>query len=410
MLSLLNSQLFSQKCKSVFFGFIMHIAHVIQYIGKDFGGPVAGLAAMTAGLASLGRQVEVYAAHRPCEGEMVTLAPGIKGNICQDVTLGILRHSALLWKLLQGADCSLIHSHGLWGDPNRCAATVARRKKIPHLLGTSGMLEPNALRRARWKKLIVRNLFQDRALWEADCLLANSEKEYQDIRAYGLTNPVALIPNPVFGPESVTNPVTTREVRGRLPVGRRRTLLYLGRIHPVKGVHRLAEAWCRIPEFHDCWNLIIAGPDEGGFQATIEEILRKGGCATSVTFTGSLDDRWKWGVLRQADLFVMPSDYENFGIAIVEALLAGVPVIATTRTPWGILRDRQAGWVVEPETDALTTVLREALATDGDMLLEMGVRGEAIGGNFAPDVIALQLVEVYDWLLGRGDRPGSVRG
>ena len=388
----------------------MHIAHVIQYMGKDFGGPVSGMAAMTAGLASLGSPVEVYSTHRSGEGELISLAPGVKGHVCTDVTLGILRHSAQLWKLLEKSDCLLIHSHGLWGDPNRCAGVVARRKKIPHLLGTAGMLEPNALRRSSWKKLIVRLLFQDRLLRAADCLLANSEREYRDIRSYGLVNPVALIPNPVFGPEAVSDPVSSGEVRERFSLGEgKRNLLFLGRIHPVKGVHRLAEAWGRLSSFHDSWNLIIAGPDEGGFQSTVEEILRKAGCAATVTFTGSLDDRWKWGLLQQADLFIMPSDYENFGIAIVEALLAGVPVIATTRTPWQILRERQAGWVVEPDTDSLVEILRESLATDGEPLREMGGRGKALGKGYAPEVIATQLAALYDWLLRRGGRPDFVR-
>jgi glycosyltransferase involved in cell wall biosynthesis len=177
----------------------------------------------------------------------------------------------------------------------------------------------------------------------------------------------------------------------------------------VKGVHRLAAAWCQLAAYHDSWNLIIAGPDERGFQATIEEIIRKAGCAASVHFTGALDDRWKWGLLQHADLFVMPSDYENFGIAIVEALLAGLPVITTTRTPWAVLRDQQAGWLVEADTDALTGALREALETDARSLKEMGARGQSIGKNYAPEVIAAQLVSVYEWLLGRGDRPGCVR-
>lgn len=387
----------------------MHIAHVIQYIGKDFGGPVAGMAAMTAGLALLGHPVEVYATHRASEGEMIALALGVRAHVCTDVTWNILRHSPTLWRELAGADCELIHSHGLWGDPNRCAAVTARRRRIPHLLGTSGMLEPNALRRSRWKKLIVRLLFQDRALREAPCLVSNSEKEITDIRAYGLTNPIALIPNPVFGPEAVTNPVTPEEVRERFPVGRgSRTLVYLGRIHPVKGVHRLAEAWCQVAKSHDSWNLIIAGPDEGGFQSVVEDILRWAGCAASVHFTGSLDDRWKWGLLQQADLFVMPSDYENFGIAIVEALLAGLPVITTTRTPWQILRERGAGWIAEPETEALVAVLREALATEGETLREMGRRGAVLGRNYAPEAVASLLVAVYEWLLGRGSRPECV--
>jgi len=388
----------------------MHIAHVIQYIGKDFGGPVAGMAAMTAGLAARGHQVHVYATHRGHEGDVISLAPGVQGHVCRDVTLGIFRRSATLWKELNIADCSIIHSHGLWGDPNRCAASIAKRKGIPHVLSTCGMLEPHCLRRSHWKKLVVQLLFQNRALSEVGCLMANSEMEYRDIRAYGLTNPVALIPNPVFGPETVGNPITPETLQERFLLDRdKRILLFLGRIHPVKGVHRLIEAWCRLDEFHNSWNLIIAGPDEGGFQSVLEEALIKAGCSASVRFTGSLDDRWKWGMLQYANLFVMPSDAENFGIAIVEALQAGLPVITTTRTPWRVLHDRQAGWVVEPETECLARVLQEAMAIDEQSLKIMGARGKSLGGNYAPEPIATQLATVYDWLLERRDQPSCVR-
>ncbi len=387
----------------------MRIAHVIQYIGKEFGGPVAGVAAMTGGLAALGQQVELFTTHRKHEGEIIDLAPEITAYVCRDVSLGTLRHSPSLWEAVKASSCSLIHSHGLWGDPNRCAADMARRKNVPHIIGPCGLLGPVALRRSRWKKRIVQLLFQDQALHGAACLLANSGNEYLDFRSYGLGNPVAVIPNPVAGPQFMVNPVTGAEFRRRFSLDpTKKLLVFLGRIHPTKGVRRLVKTWGTLSEFHDEWHLVIAGPDEGNYRSMVASDLGKLGCAPTVSFPGPLDDRWKWGLLQAAELFVMPSKYENFGIAIVEALLAGVPVVTTTGTPWRSLVDHGAGWHVDHAVQVLGAALAEAMTLTDEARREMGLRGELLGRSFSVETIALKLLTLYRWLLDGGERPDFV--
>jgi glycosyltransferase involved in cell wall biosynthesis len=387
----------------------MFIAHVIQYIGKDFGGPVAGMAAMAAGVAELGHQVELFATHRQGDGEIINLAPGIIPHVCRDVSLGSLRHSPSLWDALKSAPCSLIHSHGLWGDPNRCAADMARSKKVPHVIGPCGLLGPVALRRSRWKKNIVRLLFQDKALHDAACLMANSDNEYRDFRSYGLVNPVAMVPNPVAGPETVINPVTVADFRSRFAINpEKKLLVFLGRIHPTKGVRRLVSIWSTLSEFHEEWHLIIAGPDEGNYQAVVQDDLEKLGCSATVSFPGPLDDRWKWGLLEAAELFVMPSKYENFGIAIVEALLAGVPVVTTSGTPWRSLVKHGAGWHVDHTRKVLGAALAEAMALSDETRHEMGARGQLLGKTFSVETIAVKLLALYRWLLDGGECPDFV--
>lgn len=386
----------------------MYLAHFIPYLAPEFGGPVSALAAMVEGLSAQGQQVSVFAGRGTGEGAPVGLAAEAVLTLGEDLTWGPLRHSPRLWQVGARAGVELIHSHGLWTDVHRCAAVLARRQGVPHLLGPCGMLDAAALRRSRWKKRLVGAWFQSRALAEASGLLANSEQEYRDIRRYGLMNPVAVLPNPVSGPEVWGSLAGDRVQDAPLPPGRR-TVLFLGRLHPVKGLMRLVAAWGRLGACHAAWQLVLAGPDEGGYRAVLEDRLRALGCQSSVHLIGPLDAGAKWRALHQADLFVMPSDFENFGLAIVEAMLARTPVITTTGTPWSALAEQGAGWWIEPTEAALERTLAEAMQLSDEERTAMGQRGEEMAQAFAPDRIALQLITLYRWLLRQGECPDFVR-
>jgi len=387
----------------------MRIAHVIPYIARDFGGPVIAMAAMVDCLIYSGERVAVFTVHDEREGVPVDLPKATDLTLCQDLSWGGLRHSADLWSAFGNANMSVIHSHGLWTDVHRCAALTARRKGVPHILGPCGMLDEDALRRSWWKKRIASFVFQSQALKEASCLLANSEKEYEDIRLHGLTNPVAIVPNPVPAPD-FADILSHEELKERYPVlSARKTLLFLGRIHPVKGLERLISAWAQLSTFHGDWQLVLAGPDEGGYRATLEAQIDRLHCRSSVHLIGTLDNRCKWAVLQAAELFVMPSDFENFGMSIVEAMLVEKPVITTTGTPWQSLVDHGAGWWVERTMDALKDALVEAMTLPDEDRQAMGRRGCGLASHFTPDIVASQLIALYRWLLKQGERPDFVR-
>jgi glycosyltransferase involved in cell wall biosynthesis len=285
------------------------------------------------------------------------------------------------------------------------------------------MLAPGALRRHWWKKVPVRLWFQDRALRGAQCLHAKSNKEYEDIRRFGLRNPVAIVANPITPPPG-GGPV----VRGpRSVVPGSRTVLFLGRLHPVKGLPRLLQAWARIQnEKADSrkqklaqktentgrrsgdWVLVLAGPDEGGHRRELESLIAGLGCQSSVMFSGELNDEQKWAALAASELFVMPSDFENFGNSIVEAMSCAIPVVTTTGTPWEDLRTARAGWWVEPTVEALTGALREAFAMPDDQRQAMGHRALQLAERFRPAHVGEDLIAVYQWLMGKGPKPGCV--
>ena len=387
----------------------MRICHVSPYVGRQFGGPVLALSGMCDGLIKAGCEVSVASIHSKQDGPRVSFSDGVELILARGKEIPFFYYSSQLRKDIIKADCSLIHSHGLWTDVHRLAGSESKRRGVPHLIGPCGMLEPKALNRSSVKKWLVSRWFQRKTLKDASCLLANSHQEYMDIRGFGLTNPVALIPNPVTGPVSV-GAVSETEFFNKHPLLQHKKLvLFLGRIHPVKGLERLIDAWNQLSSCYDKWSLVLAGPDEGGYQATIEAQTAKLNCQDSVHFIGPLDDHWKWAVLQTADLFVMPSDYENFGLAIAEAMLVGKPVITTTGTPWQVLADEYAGWWVDPTPAALKENLRKAMALSRRERQEIGARGMVIAKQFVPNKIANQLISLYKWLSNEGERPVCVR-
>ena len=445
----------------------MRIAQVIPYLGRAQGGPVFGLAAYCAALVDAGCGVEVLGGSQTSEGDLVRLDSRVPVRSFDASGWGSFRGCPGLNHALSETNCDIIHSHGLWTDVHRSAAAQARARGLPHLLAPCGMLMPGALRRRWWKKVPVWLWFQGSALRQAQCIHAKSQKEYEDIRRFGLLNPIAIIPNPIALPpgreergegrsESEGNGRQRSEVRGQRsvaggPVVRgpwssgpspgspqsgsplssgqwsrspsprspvvpfSRTVLFLGRLHPVKGLARLIQAWAKIqkPAARSPsslqWQLVLAGPDEGGYRKELERLIGELGCGESVVFAGELNDAQKWEALAAADLFVMPSDFENFGNAIVEAMMSGLPVITTTGTPWKDLPALGVGWCVEPTVGALELALREALQMPEEARREMGRKALDYSAQFRPEKAASDLIQVYQWLLHQAPCPACVR-
>jgi glycosyltransferase involved in cell wall biosynthesis len=385
-------------------------------------------------MAEAGCPVTVFSVTNGNDGGSVRLDSRVRLSQETAAGWGGFRHSPWLWRQAEAAGIDLVHSHGLWTDVNRLAGAIARRRGLPHLLAPCGMLAPGALRHHWWKKVPVRFWFQDRALREAQCLHAKSFKEYEHIRRFGLRNPVAVIPNPISMPP-LADRMSREEFCGshQLPANRK-IVLFLGRLHPVKGLPRLLHAWGSIQTereesgkrrlAHETevggrrtemktgskkdWTLVLAGPDEGGHQRRLDSLASQLGCQKSVLFAGELNEKQKWAALAAADLFVMPSDFENFGNAIVEAMSCAVPVITTTGTPWEELNTTGAGWCVAPTAEKLAGALSEALALSDDQRRAMGNRALQLAERFRPGRIGEDLIQVYEWLLGTRAKPECV--
>lgn len=312
--------------------------------------------------------------------------------------LGLPLHRSLGSEVRVGTP-DLLHSHGLWTPVNHWTARLARRAGIPLVIQPRGMLEPWALAYRSWKKRLALLLYQWRDLVSAVLLVATAEQEAENFRKLGLRQPIAVIPNGTDLPEW----------RDRAyPKGSPRTMLFLSRIHQKKGLLELVQAWKTIKPIG--WKMVIAGPDEGGHQKIVEAAIRQAGLQDDFTFAGSVYGDEKEALYRSADLFVLPTFSENFGLVVAEALACGVPVITTKGAPWQGLLTHRCGWWIDIGVEPLAAALREAMNLPPDTLRDMGQRGRTyVEQNFGWPGIAEQMLSVYRWVLGQGEQPDCVR-
>jgi len=151
---------------------------------------------------------------------------------------------------------------------------------------------------------------------------------------------------------------------------------------------------------------MVSGPDEAGHRSEVESLIASLNLQSDFEFVGSVDDEKKWKLLREADLFVLPSYSESFGLAIAEALAAEVPVITTRATPWRELESQRCGWWIDTGVDALTKTLALAAQSNKDDLRAMGTRGrELVLKKYSWDIVAEKMLSLFDWLIGRSKQP-----
>jgi glycosyltransferase involved in cell wall biosynthesis len=329
-----------------------------------------------------------------------------------------------LTRHLLASAAEIVHLHGVWQYPTVAVLRWARQTRKPYLVSPHGMLEPWALKHSRYKKAIANWLFQNACLRGASCMRATAISEVESIRQIGLRNPVALIRNGVPFP-------ATLPVRPPKPAGARKRALFFSRIHPKKGLLNLIKAWKRNadmlkaetlksgkrkaesgPPPSDAWELVIVGPNEGGHLAEVMSEVRALGLEQEVSYAGEVwDEAGKLACYSQADLFVLPSFSENFGLVIAEAMSCGLPVITTKATPWEELETHRCGWWIETGEEPLFHALKMALATPPETLREMGLRGrDLIEAKYSWKTPGRQMAEVYEWLAGRRDRPAFIIG
>jgi glycosyltransferase involved in cell wall biosynthesis len=386
----------------------LRAAHVIAGLDLVYGGPSYSVPRLCEALAVAGAETTLFSVAEKENSRRDVCCKGYRDRrfYWDHAGTPILRHlrcsSGLLQALHHGAaGVDVVHSHGLWLMPNIAAARAAGYVGKPFVCSPRGMLAPAALAFSRLKKRVFWRLLQGSAVRQAACIHATSEEEYREIRAFCLAQPVAIIRNGIDIPEFPAGEPVPRTGR--------RSLLSLGRLHPKKGLDTLLRAWAKVETHYPDWRLRIVGPAEAGQDQALRALASALGLAR-VSIEGPLYGDAKQTAYRDADLFVLPSRNENFGLTVAEALAAGVPAISTRGTPWSGLESEGCGWWVDQGVEPLAVALTQAMALPRESLQAMGGRGRTwMARDFSWDRVARDMLDVYRWLIGAIAAPESVR-
>ena len=324
---------------------------------------------------------------------------------------------------LVDSDCELLHLQHLWMYPSVAVHRWHRRTGRPYLVTANGMLEPWTLSRSKWIKRAAALCYENRMLRSAASLQANTEKEAADFRAYGLRNPICLIPNGVALPEvSSSEPLRQRS-------GGPRVLLFLGRLHPKKGLVNALRAWAEVMgeeargTGREAWQFVIAGWDQGGHGDELKALCRELGLDYSdnpsgksdsaspapVIFNGPAFGKEKDALMRKAEAFILPSFSEGLPMAVLEAWAYGIPVLMTDHCnlPEGFTAG--AAIRIGTEVPGIAGGLRELFqGSPGDLEAMGGAGRTLVEEQFTWPKVAAQMKEVYEWMLGGGTRPGCL--
>lgn len=337
----------------------MRILHVISGIDPQNGGPTNALIGLTKAQAALGLQITVVSTWRYRTG--LDNASSFEENGVRVRMIGpawgpLSWHASIpsvLRELVTGAD--VVHIHALFESIQHRAAMFARRQRVPYLFRPCNGLTPWSLSRSSWRKRLYLALRLRRDLDSAAAIHYTTGKERSLTAPLQLRAPVIVEPNGVDLEEFRSMPAPGR-FRARYPkLAGRRLLLFLGRIAAEKGLDLLVPAFAGLAERG--WALVLAGPDHRGYLPVVQQHIRSRGLDHAVHHVGALSRSERLEALADADLCVLPSYTENFGIAAVEAMAAGVAVVVSEGV--GLAPD-----IAAARAGGVASLTRESLAQE----------------------------------------------
>ena len=324
-------------------------------------------------------------------------------------------YSNQLASALLAADLDVLSTHGLWKYSSVASRRWHQRTARPYIVHAHGMLEPWALRNARWKKRIAGLLYQNQQLRGAACLRALCEAEAQSIRTHGVRNPICVIPNGVDLPElAESSTQETKNLAFQTFARGRKVLLYLGRLHPKKNVANLVRAWKQTLNSHpltaENWVLAIAGWDQGGYEGELKKLTHDCGLRASISFLGPLFDEEKEAAYRACDAFILPSLSEGLPMTVLEAWAHAKPVLMTPECnlPEGFAAG--AALQIGTSPDEISARLSQLIEMSSEDRRAMGDRGRTLAATkFSWPQIGEQMRSVYEWVLCGGTAPETIR-
>jgi glycosyltransferase involved in cell wall biosynthesis len=382
------------------------VLDVWSHIEPRFGGIGTAAAALATAVQQLsGLQTDQLAI---CDAGEKEYADGIPRAVPK-VSLAGIRPMADIQvrRVLSAAikNSSLCHVHGMWLPHTLAARQIAVELGKPVVSSVHGMLAHRELTNKSYKKRPYSWLFERPSLARSNCLRALTEKEASEYRLFGLRNPIAVVPTGV-GRLARVDPAP---LLSRFPeLAGKRVVLFLSRVHYMKGVLNLVESWRSVAAKHSDAHLLVVGGDYAGTLAKAKELVSQSALEHSVTFAGVVSASEKLQALSLAKYFCLPSYSEGLSAAVLEALSIGLPVIITQACNVDGVARGGAGYVTSNTPAELAETLSEALAADSAAWERMSCAAISLARTkYDWSILGKTILSVYEWLLG-GTKPSCI--
>jgi len=361
---------------------MMTILHYIPSIDHASGGVGAYMQLVAR---DLGKLCDLHILTHPSSSELVL----------ENCTVHYMPYKWLPWdnckrnflKIMDEIRPAVFHCNCCWMPVSALTAIWAKAEGYKVIYTPHGMLEPWCMERNRWKKIPATWLFQRKGLQVSDMIHATSEMERQNLLKLGWNSNICCIPNCV----------QLDQIPMKTSWKRTKSILFLSRIHPKKGIPFLIEAVALLKEQLQGYRVRVVGLGEEKYIEELRRQILERGVDSIVSIEPPVFDDAKWKLYAEADLFVLPTYSENFGIVVAESLACGTPVITTKGTPWEELESHHCGWWTEIGTQALVEALSMFLNCTDDNLQQMGVRGrKLVEEQYSSLAVAMQFRELYE--------------
>lgn len=387
----------------------MKILHLIASIAKEYGGPSKACLEMCNALGNRGHHVELYSTDIAGHGKF-SIAD-LQENVHENVRLRIFPglwprfwklSLRMAWALRNHiAEFDLVHIHSLYLFHNLAGGYFCREFGIPYVIRPHGTLDPFLYSRHRWRKILVEKLFENRNLKNAAAIHFTTEEEMELARPYTFGRPGIIIPNGL-NLEQYANLPEKGLFRRKYPeTAGKKLILFFSRINFKKGLDILIPAYIRLAKQNPDYHLLLVGPDDSNLTPGIisqlnQECIATDGSQKRITITGMLSGDEKLAALNDADIFVLPSYSENFGIAVIEAMICGLPVVISDKVNiWREVVADGAGIAGPCNIEWFAREINNQLQNSG-LREKMGQNGiESVKKRYSWEKIALKLESAY---------------
>lgn len=393
----------------------LNILHLSQSLDPRFGGPSLAVIKMCEALATLGHGVTVFTTNRSLRGSWLP-GRGTEGQVTPPGTPELhkgvqIERFATVWPTRYGytpdmaaalrkrvREYDVVHVHSLYLHQTWMAGRICFAAGVPYLVRPHGTLDPWHLRHHRFRKVVYEALIERPILDRAGAMHYTSQEEMRLAQAVGIRSPGVVVPLGIDSNQYAALP-KRGTFRARHPeLADCQLILFLGRITRKKGLDLLVRSFAKVHEAKPDVHLVIAGPDDEGYAARIRSEIRAHQLDRHVTFTGMVQGQEKLEVLADADVWVLPSHTENFGLAVLEAMCCGLPTVISDRVNiHRELADAGAALVTQRDESEISAAILRILQ-EPELAAQLGKAGRALAASYTWSRTAEGLASIYQRL------------